>query len=73
MEAIEISVGDHYLKKLEEKEILVWDCLKPLAGSFSCVVSVRHPFQPHPQLWLQHSYKACDEVPERYDGLWTIL
>ena len=53
MEATVISVGDHYFKQLEDKAILAWDCLKPLDGSSSCVVSLRHPFQPHTQLRIQ--------------------
>ena len=53
MEAIEISVGDHYFKQLEDKAILAWDCLKPLAGFSLCVVSLGHHFQPLTQLRLQ--------------------
>ena len=54
-------MGDHYLKQLEDKAILVRDCLKPLAGFSSCVGSLRHPFQPHTQLRLQHVENSQDE------------
>ena len=37
-------MGDHYLKQLEDKAILVWDCLNPLAGFSLCDVSLKLPF-----------------------------
>ena len=54
MEATKVSVGDHYPKQLEDRAIPVWDFLNPLAGFSPCVVSLRHPNQPHTQLGLQH-------------------
>ena len=53
MEATKVSVGDYHTKQLEDRTIPTWDCLNPLVGFSLCVVSLRHPNQPHTQLGLQ--------------------
>ena len=53
MEATKVSMGDYHTKQLEDIIIPAWDCLKPLVEFYPCVVSLKHPYQPHTQLGLQ--------------------